>query len=388
MHGTRSAKAIIIGAGIGGVTAAVALRRLGWEVVVYERRDELSKIQVGGGIVLWHNALRALQMLDLAAPVAAAASVLECAEWRTPGGELIGRWDIRDMNGRFGVPAIGVSRAALHPRLIEPLDDGALRMGRVCTGFVQDEAGVTVQFADGQEERADLLVGADGINSGIRTQLFGEIKLDYEGYKVWLGIVQFPRGAVPDSTFREIWGRAARFVFFPVDEDRLYWAAVFSGQQGDHRAEDGPKAALLQRYRGWLKPTEALIDAVDEATIHQRDILAMRPLEKWSEGRVTLLGDAAHPMTVNLGQGACQAIEDAVVLAKCLGGESDVPAALRTYEEQRIPRTSSIMKRAKAIGMSGRWSNPMACWLRDRAMKVVTNGVALKGHEADMTYQF
>jgi 2-polyprenyl-6-methoxyphenol hydroxylase-like FAD-dependent oxidoreductase len=382
------ARAIIIGAGIGGVTAAVALQRIGMEVAVFERRDELSKIQVGGGIVLWHNALRALQQLDLAEPVAAAASVLEHAEWRTPGGELLGHWDIAGMNQRFGVPAIGVSRAALHPRLIEPLEDGTLRMGRACTGFTQDKSGVTVRFTDGQEERGDLLVGADGINSGIRAQLFGEIKLQYEGYKVWLGLVEFPHGAIPPATFREIWGRAARFVFFPVDEDRLYWAAVFSGKEGDHRAEGGPKAALLQRYRDWLPPTESLINAVDEATIHQRDILALMPLAKWSEGRVTLLGDAAHPMTVNLGQGACQAIEDAVVLAKCLSGQSDVAAALKSYDEQRIPRTTSIMKRAKAIGMSGRWNNPLACWLRDRAMKVVTNGVDLKGHEADMTYQF
>src|SRR5436190_16087307 len=117
MPGTRTRKAVIVGAGIGGVTAATALQRAGFEVAVFERRDDLRKIQVGGGIVLWNNALRALQRLDMAEPVQAVASVLEQAEWRTPGGELLGRWAVGDIGRRIGVPAIAVSRAELHPRL-------------------------------------------------------------------------------------------------------------------------------------------------------------------------------------------------------------------------------------------------------------------------------
>jgi len=156
----------------------------------------------------------------------------------------------------------------------------------------------------------------------------------------------------------------------PVGGGRTYWWATANEPAGEIDPPVGRKADLEQRFAGWWEPVQALLAATPESEILRNDILDREPVDRWGVGRVTLLGDAAHPMTPNLGQGACQAIEDAVALAAALAGSSDIVAALRAYERARQPRTARITRLARRMGQVFQWEHPIACRLRDTALRL------------------
>jgi 2-polyprenyl-6-methoxyphenol hydroxylase-like FAD-dependent oxidoreductase len=380
-------RALVIGGGIGGLTAGLALGHAGVKAVVFERANDLRKIQVGGGIHLWHNAMRAYGQLGLADRVAAVGSAVERQEFRNWRGVLLATWPVGDIGRRLEAPTFGVSRADLHRVLVGALDEGTLQLGAECTGFSQDADGVSVRFADGREERGDALIGADGISSLVHTQLHGPPRRRYAGYTVWQAIVDFDRQQAPVGTFAVLFGPGKRFAWYHIGGQRLYWFGVANAPEGGRDPQGRTKAMLLEHFTGWAEPIEAIIAATDEAAISRLDMADRKPLHRWGAGRVTLLGDAAHAMTFNVGQGACQAVEDAVTLAKCLKATPDVPAALREYETRRIPRTTSYVNLARRIGAMGRWEHPLACAARDRLMRLTFGGPALRQHERSAAYQ-
>lgn len=381
-------RALIIGAGVGGLATAVALRRAGVEAAIFERGRTLEQIQVGGGFYLQHNAIAALRQLDLADQVCAAGKRIAHNEFRTWRGRNLGYWPAAELEREAGAPAIGINRMDLHPVLAGAVDATIIHLGRECTGFRQDAEGVTARFADGGEERGDLLIAADGINSAIRTQLHGKSAPRYAGYTLWQGIVDLAPPVVPDDTFRELWGRGERFTFYPVRQG-LYWAAIHNAREGGTTAAGEKRAALLARFRHWETPTATILEHAAEETISRLDVRDRAPLKHWGEGRVTLLGDAAHAMTFNLGQGACQSIEDAVALGKCLAprGDRDVAAALRAYEARRIGRTTSMVNLARQMGRIGQMENPALCAVRNGILQVFYKTLAWRQQKRDMAYQ-
>jgi 2-polyprenyl-6-methoxyphenol hydroxylase-like FAD-dependent oxidoreductase len=380
-------KAIIIGGGIGGLTAAIALRQAGLDVVVFERREALEEVHSGGGMILWHNAIRALGELGLAEEMQAVGSRLEESEWLADSGRRLASWPIREMNATLGVSAIGVLRANIHPVLTGALD-GAVQMGVECTGLEQDADGVTVRLAGGREERGDIAIGADGIYSLVRSQVLGQDEPRYAGYALSFGVVELEHPEVTRSRFREYGGRGARFIYFPVGGDQTYWSTIYVAEESPTKGYGGSKAELLPIYGNWPQPIPALLDATDESVVFRREIFDRKPVKRWGEGRITLLGDAAHAMTPNLGQGACQAIEDGVVLGKTLAGASDPVAALRAYEERRIKRTAGFVNRSWMIGRLGTWKNPVAVRVRDTIQRIVFPTVALREQKKAMAYEF
>ncbi len=385
--GGAGLKVIVVGGGIGGMSAAIALRQAGLDVAVFERRDDARQINAGAGMVLWHNAMRALQRLDVADRLTPVGSALDRAEWQSVRGPMLARWRVGDMERELHAPALGVRRAELHRVLLASLPDDVVRLGTECTGFVQDRDGVTASFADGHEERGDVLVGADGINSTVRAQLLGRERPRYAGYALWFGLVEPGRVRAPEATFREVAGPGARVFFFPVGEGYHYWSAVRNAPEGGTDGDGGAVPVLRSAFRGWPEPVEELLAATDEATIFRRDIVDRAPVKRWGTGRVTLLGDAAHPITPNLGQGAAQAIEGAVVLADRLREAADPEPALRAYEERRMGRTASLTNRSHRIGTMGRWEHPLACRVRERVMRAVFPTVAWRQHRKDMAHQ-
>jgi 2-polyprenyl-6-methoxyphenol hydroxylase-like FAD-dependent oxidoreductase len=379
-------KAIIIGAGVAGLTAAIALERVGIEPAIYERGADVRKLQVGGGIHLWHNAMRVYQRLGVAERVAAAGSVLERAEFETWRGQRLATWTVTELQERLGAPTIGVARADLHPALSGAIDDRVLHLGSECVGFAQDATGVTAHLADGREVRGDVLIGADGINSAIRAQVLGRTRPRYAGYTVWQAILPFEHPAAPWRTFRITWGPALRFTFYRVGGERLYWCAVADAPEGERDEPGRVRARLQDRYRGWPEPIAAILEATPEEAISRRDIQDRPPVERWGEGRVTLLGDAAHAMTFNVGQGAGQGIEGALVLARYLHEYVDPAQALRAYEARRLPRTSGMNRVAWTIGNMGRWKHPAALAVRQAFLWSSYNGFGRRRHAQDMAY--
>jgi 2-polyprenyl-6-methoxyphenol hydroxylase-like FAD-dependent oxidoreductase len=282
-----------------------------------------------------------------------------------------------------GVYAAAVSRGELLGVLFEALGKGAVRLGSRCVGYKQDEEGVTAFFDDGAAARGCILIGADGINSIIRARLFGEKKLRYAGFSVWRGVAEFE---LKEKVGLTSMGRGAQFGIFPMIGNRVYWFASASTREGDGDWAAGRKRELLERFRGWHEPINSIIDATDESLILRNDIYDQDPLRKWSDGRITLLGDAAHPAIPTLGQGACQAIEDAVVLAACLRREPNVVRALKAYESLRIKRTSSITLESRRMGRMGQWKSPLACWLRDKLIQRTPDRIRLR--QLNRLFQF
>ena len=393
MSETPVRKAIIIGAGVGGLSAAIALQRAGLDVLVLERHADPRTIESGGAFILWNNAMKALARLGLADAVERAGMTLDVAEWQTPRGQLLASWPVGEIGDDVGAPAIGVRRTDLQSALVQAAPAGALRRGVRCVGFSAGPVGVTVHTADGATERGDVLIGADGIRSTVRSHLSGG-QLEpprHAGYWQYFGIADVETELTRARIFREIDGPGQRFFAFPVGGGQTYWAAAVTGRRRNRPVDvgaAGSKDDALARFGRWADPVGELLRATPEAAIYRREIADRDPIRAWGRGPITLLGDAAHPITPNLGQGACQAIEDAVVLAHHLGGGTDLEDALRSYELSRFERTASFVRRARLIGSVGRWRNPVSCYVRGHIARRAIPGPALRRHRRDMAYPF
>jgi FAD-dependent urate hydroxylase len=370
---SRRMHVLIIGGGIGGPAAAIALQQMGIAVTVFERTPELR--EVGAGLSLWPNAVKALDKLGLGGPLRAMGVPNGSAGIRAWDGTPLVQLTASALEQTFGAPTIVVHRADLQTLLREALAPDTLRLGWEYTGFVQDAEGVTAQFADGQEVRGDLLIGADGIRSATRMQLFGEQPLRYAGYTAWRGVTHFAHDRL---LLGETWGRGRRFGIAPLNQERVYWFATRNAPAGSDAAPDGHKAELLRCFRGRHDPIPAVIAATDTTAILHNDIYDLQPLKRWGHGRVTLLGDAAHAMTPNLGQGACQALEDAVALAAGLRTAGHGSTGLRAYEARRISRARAIVRQSWRVGRIAQLEQPLAVGLRNLVFKHMPSGMSMR----------
>lgn len=360
-------KIIIIGGGIGGLCTAIALQQNGFDVTVYEKVKKLG--EVGAGLTLWSNAIRALRALGIADAVISAGSVVNHSQICAANGDMLYDARMGEFEKQFGEPVVAIHRAALHEILIAALKPGTLKLGIGFTRFEQNAEKVTVYFDNGDSDSADLLIGADGVHSAVRRQMFPDIKLRYSGYTAWRGVVETENEAALGLT-SESWGMGARFGIVRVDKSRIYWFATSNQPAGEKSTGEQRKAKLLRLFKNWHEPIRQLLDVTPAEVILQNDIHDIPPVASWTEGRVTLLGDAAHATTPNMGQGACMAIESAYVLSRSLKVESDHRSALRRYENERHERTAWITNTSWMIGRGGQIENPILCAVRNFLVKV------------------
>ncbi len=362
---------LIAGGGIGGLTAAIALRCAGFAVRVFERAPEIR--EVGAGLTLQSNAILALRRIGLEEAAVASGRVVERGSIRAPDGRFLSRADVREVSREVGAPSVAIHRATLQRLLLEAAGPGIVETGREVAGYEIRKDGVAVRFLDGSRENGSLLVGADGLRSAVRAQLLADGEPLYAGYTSWRGVTP-ERGPSPNET-SETWGAGRRFGIVPIERGRVYWFATLNTPAGGRDEPGQARAALLRLFGGWHPPIASLLEATPEEAILRNDILHRMPVSRWGEGRMTLLGDAAHPMTPNLGQGACQAIEDAVVLAGSLRDAADPIAALRQYEARRIARANGFVLGALRLGLIAQWENGTARWLRDRLVALTPASV-------------
>ncbi|MFF3643199.1 FAD-dependent monooxygenase [Streptomyces sp. NPDC002564] len=335
--------AVVIGAGIGGLSAAIGLHESGWNVTVLERAAALEP--VGAGIGLAPNGRRALDVLGLGEQVRGLAA------WQGDGGMRAqnGRWLVRttaaETEAAYGGSLVMLHRATLVDLLVAALPEGALRTGTRAAVTDPGAAGRrAVVTTDEGDSGADLVVGADGIDSAVRRALFPDHpRPAYAGFTAWRFVVPAPD--VP-FTPHETWGRGGVWGTQPLKDGRVYAYGTARVPEGG-RAPDGEKAELERRFGHWHDPIPRLIAEVRAEDVLRNDVRHLpAPLARHHRGRVVLIGDAAHAMTPSLGQGGNQAIEDAVVLAHHAAPHGDLAAGLAAYGAARVPRTSEIVRRA------------------------------------------
>ena len=231
-------------------------------------------------------------------------------------------------------------RAELLSLLARHVDPARIHLGRTFVGLEQDGGGVTASFDTGETVRGDGLIAADGLRSAVRTRLFGQQAIRYASYTGWRAVLNFPE--IPKLAPSETWGRGCRFGIVPMSRGRIYWFATRNATEGQRDPAGRTKEAVAQVFQRWPQPIEAVIEAAPEDAILRNDIYDLVPLPHIVQGRVALLGDAAHATTPNLGQGACQAIEDSVVIAACLRTAERVQPGLLEYEGRRLPRVTQV----------------------------------------------
>jgi 2-polyprenyl-6-methoxyphenol hydroxylase-like FAD-dependent oxidoreductase len=363
----------IVGAGIGGLCTAIGLQRAGAAVEVFERAPQLKP--AGSGLSVFPNGITALDALGVGAPfrdiVASDAALLDAGQ-RRPDGTWLARLP-RDAVSGLRV----VHRADLHDMLVTALRPGTVRLGTTVSGIRDDGATVESAAADGasRSESFDVVVAADGINSAIRRSWPGDPGVRYSGYSSWRGVTSRPvdlRGAAGET-----WGRGLRFGMAPLRDGRVYWFAVAT------MPADAPIADEFTRVRelfgSWHEPIPALLDATDPAVIFRLPINDLaRPLPSFRRGSCVLLGDAAHAMTPDLGQGANQAMEDAATLAALLHPFAPqtappagrVEAALDAYDRLRRGRTQPIARRARALGALAHVPSRTGVLVRNAVMRL------------------
>jgi len=362
----KGMRAVVVGAGIGGLATAIALEQAGVEPIVVERAPELH--EVGFGLVVSVNAVTALRSLGLRDGVAARGTRVRRAEVRNPRGDLLTRIDYEAL----GWETYGILRADLQHAMLEALPVERLHLSTTCIGASEDGQ-VLLEGADAVI--ADIVIGADGIRSTVRRSLFGEEPLRYGGHRAWRAGTRFDDERVREC-FVEVWGVGGGFGFGPAGAGRVYWYC-FEAVPERAPAPRRPRNEFLRRYGAWFEPIPALIESTEPGAIEPTFTYDRPPRRNWGRGRVTLLGDAAHPMKPNIGQGAAQALEDAVVLASCVAGVDDAEEALRAYERRRARRANAVVRASRRAGRVAEVRSPLGARVRDAVMKALPDRLAI-----------
>ncbi|MBN9564101.1 MAG: FAD-dependent monooxygenase [Alphaproteobacteria bacterium] len=348
---TSRPRILIAGGGAGGLTAALALIERGYPVTIYEQASELREL--GAGVQIGPNGARVLIELGLGAAldeVVCEAAGKEARIWNT--GETFPLFDLgADCIARFGAPYWTAHRRDLQRVLAEAVErrrPGTIRLGARAVGVTQHQAGVRLRLADGEEVEGDALIGADGVHSAIREALFGRGPAEFTGLMAWRGLV--PMDSLPPHLRRPVgtnWmGPGSHVVTYPVRRGELL---NFVGvvERDDWRVESwterGTREECAADFAGWHPDVHTIIRAVE--TPFKWALLGRPPMTQWAEGRVCLLGDACHPTLPFLAQGANMAIEDGLVIARCLDAEpGDPAAAFRRFERARMERTARVVR--------------------------------------------
>ena len=358
----------IAGGGIGGLTAALALKEFGFEAEVYEQAPAL--LDVGAAIAIWPNALRVLERLGLGTMIREHAGEMAEIRWLDQRGNLLNRVSIAN--------AVALHRADLQSTLLHALPEQSIRLGARLIAYDTRKDKVVARCESGEEIEADFLIGADGIHSHARAQLLGKDEPVYRGYTVWRGIALEAPRAIPSNAAIEVHGHGERFGIGPVGAGRIgWWAAANAAEPAaahEHQREDA-QHELLRLFKGWYAPVVELIAGTLPQMILTTSAFDREPNPTWGDQRVTLLGDAIHPTTPNLGQGGCLAIEDAIVLARCFQKYGPTETALRKYEGCRYSRTAAITKYSRYYGNVGQWENIFARGLKKTVLALAPEAV-------------
>ena len=360
----------ILGGGIAGLTAAIALKQKGICATVFEAVPEIKPL--GAGLLLAANAVKGYERLSIAEKIVARGLALPTFSILNQRGRVITSADAAKIGQKYGLHNFAIHRAELHEVLLAELEPSQVQTGKRATGFEKlCDNTHEIHFADGSTHRTDCLIVAEGIHSAIRRQLLPNSEPRYAGYTCWRAVIEAPKDLAELSVASETWGVDGRFGIVPLTGDKIYWFACVNARQNDPVMRAVKVADLQRLFQKFHPAVRVILENTRDADLLWNDIIDFKPIKKFAFGNIVLIGDAAHATTPNMGQGACQAIEDAVILADELGKHSEPAAAFSAFERRRLNRVHFVVNNSWRLGKIAQMSQPWLVGLRNTLFRLV-----------------
>jgi 2-polyprenyl-6-methoxyphenol hydroxylase-like FAD-dependent oxidoreductase len=358
----------IVGGGIGGLTLAIALHRKGFAVTVYEGAPKLKSL--GAGLVLAGNAMKAFTEIGIGDSICSAGSQIKLLRIKDSHGNILSEMDAEKMTSSYGINNFTIHRADLQQTLLNHLPDNIIQTGKFCVDLLQNNRNVTLHFSDNTTAVVDYVIACDGIHSPIRKKLMPGSEPRYAGYTCWRAVIDDQPDNYNQIENTETWGTQGRFGVVPLTKNRIYWFACVNAKANDPLMRSCASADLLKYFKNFHDPIPSIIRSTRDDQIIWNDIIDLKPMKQFVFNRVVLLGDAAHATTPNMGQGACMAIEDAVVLANCIERHKHIEEAFSAYQIKRIGRTTRIVNTSRTLGRIAQLQHPLLISLRNTMLRM------------------
>lgn len=362
----------IIGAGIGGLTVAIALKQKGFDVRIFEQATELKPF--GAGIVLAHNAMEVYKKLGLDKVIEEKGNQIGSLNITNPDLKCLSSLEVSHFEHKYKTKTIAIHRATFQNLLVEALKPIKVQLNHKVQSLRKESDKYILEFRNRKQIGPSIIVAADGLNSIVRQHIFSDNALRNAKQICWRGYTQFKLPVKYDSELNEAWGCGSRFGFVRINKNLVYWYALKSYSHAEIKYTIDNLENFFIEYSPLVNE---IIKSTPQSHIHTSQILDLMPMYNWFKYNVCLIGDAAHATTPNLGQGACQAIEDAYVLSECLA-KYDYPKAFSEYQKLRMPKAHQVVNKSWVLGKIAHLSNPLLVGLRNMLLRLIPNSINTK----------
>jgi len=362
----------IIGAGIGGLTTAIALEQKGIKTRVFEQAEQIKP--VGAGIILASNAMQVYEKLGLRKQIEANGHHVSSINIREANLSPISTVDLSFFEQKHNVRNIAIHRGILQQILINELKSTEIHLNHRLKRVEGNNDGYALSFENGNEIQSSTIIGADGLNSMVREKLFPNNTIRNAKQICWRGVTDFNLPLQYKNELNEAWGKLDRYGFVHIGENKVYWYALKSFK---NNIDEFPLADIETYFSDYHPVVKEIIAATKKEQIYTAEILDLKPTKIWHKEKVCLIGDAAHAATPNMGQGACQAIEDAYVLSECLD-KYDAKNAIKEFQKIRLPKAHQVVKGSWMIGKISYLSNPILIGFRNQMMRLTPSSINRK----------
>ncbi len=361
----------IIGGGIAGLTTAIAFQKAGYAPVVFEAAETLKP--VGAGLGLAANAIKALAKLGIKDKVVEKGRILSSFTIKDEKDKTITYTDSVKISRDYGLDNFTIHRAALHEALLSEIPKAQLYTGKKCTDIIVQESNIQLLFKDGSSFNTDYLIAADGIHSPVRQKLVPASVPRFAGYTCWRAVIDNNTLKIDNSY--EIWGSKGRFGAVPLADNKLYWFSTVNSTPNNARFKNFTLLNLKDWFKEYPVEIKAILSQTSEDALIWNDIIDLKPIPQYAFGNILLLGDAAHATTPNMGQGACQAIEDAAVLYDELLKGGELSSVFLRFEKRRLKRTHFITNQSARIGKIAQATHPLMIKVRNALFRSIPGNI-------------
>jgi len=365
----------IIGAGIGGLTTAIALEQKGIKTRIFEQAEQIKP--VGAGIILANNAMQVYEKLGFRKLIEENGNPISSMNITKSSLKPLSTIDLSYFEQKHNTKNIAIHRGTLQQILIDNLKSTKINLNHKLTSIVENTNGYSLEFENGERIQSSTVLGADGLNSVVRQNLFPKNSIRNANQICWRGVTQYELPIKFRSELNEAWGKSERFGFVQIAENKVYWYALKSFKKNKNEFSINDLEKYFNDYNSVIKD---IIKSTKKEQINTAEISDLKPTNIWYEENVCLIGDSAHATTPNMGQGACQAIEDAYVLSECLS-KYKTTKAFSEYQNIRLPKAHQVVKVSWLVGKMAHLTNPILIGLRNQMLRLTPSAVNRKQNE-------